>query len=82
MGGDGFASAVDRLRVALDDLEEAWVTLQKCEGVNYDDPLVDEVLNEYVAARIVAENALTDLARELTGLYVFARITNVRVEED
>lgn len=82
MGGDGFASSVDRLRVALDDLEEVWVTLQKCEGVDYDDPLVDEVWNEYAAARIVVENAFTDLARELTGLYVFARITNVRVEED
>ena len=82
MGGDGFVSAVDRLRVALEDLEETWVTLQKCEGVNYDDPLVDEVWNEYVAARIVAENAFTDLARELTGLYVFARITNVHAEDD
>ncbi len=82
MGGDGFVSAVGRLRVALEDLEETWVTLQKCEGVNYGDPLVDEVWNEYVAARIVAENAFTDLARELTGLYVFARITNVHVEED
>jgi hypothetical protein len=82
MGGNGFVSAVDRLRVALEDLEETWVTLQKCEGVNYDDPLVDEVWNEYVAARIVAENAFTDLARELTGLYVFARITNVHVEDD
>lgn len=82
MGGDGFVSAVERLRVALEDLEETWATLQKCEGVNYDDPLVDEVWNEYVAARIVAENAFTDLAKELTGLYVLARITNVCVEED
>lgn len=80
MGGDGFVSAVDRLRVALEDLEETWVTLQKCEDLAYGDPFIDEVLNEYVAARIVAENAFTDLARELTGLYVFARITNVLVD--
>ena len=81
MGGDDFVSAVDRLRVALEDLEETWLTLQKCEGVNHDDPLVDEVWNEYAAARIVAENAFTDLAKEFTGLYVFTRITNVHVEE-
>lgn len=81
MGGGGFVSAVDRLRVALEDLEETWLTLQKCEGVNYGDPFVDEVWNEYVAARIVAENAFTDLAKELTGLYAFTRITNVHVEE-
>lgn len=82
MGGDGFVSAVDRLRVALEDLEETWATLQKCEDLAYGDPFIDEAWNEYVAARIVAENAFTDLARELTGLYVFARITNVHVEED
>nr|DAK85153.1 MAG TPA: hypothetical protein [Caudoviricetes sp.] len=77
MGGDSFASAVDRLRVALEDLEETWVTLQKCEDLTYGDPFIDEVWNDYVAARIVAENAFADLAKELTGLYIFARITNV-----
>lgn len=81
MGGGGFVSAVDRLRVALEDLEETWLTLQKCEGVNYGDPFVDEVWNEYVAARIVAENAFTDLAKELTGLYVLAQISNVHVDD-
>lgn len=29
MGGGGFVSAVDRLRVALEDLEETWLTLRK-----------------------------------------------------
>ena len=82
MGGDGFVSAVDRLRVALEDLEETWVTSQKCKDLAYGDPFIDEAWNEYVAARIVAENAFTDLARELTGLYVFARITNAHAEED
>lgn len=82
MGGDGFVSAVDRLRVALEDLEEALVTLQKCEDLDDDDPFIDEAWDDYVAARIVAENAFTDIARDLTGLYVFARITNVCVEED
>ena len=82
MGGDGFASAVDRLRVALEDLEETWVTLQKCEDLDDGDPFIDEAWNDYMAARIVAENAFTDLAWDLAGLYVFARITNVHVEED
>lgn len=80
MGGDGFASAVDRLRVALEGLEEMWVTLQKCEDLDDGDPFIDEAWNDYVAARIVAENAFTDLARDLTDLYVFARITNVHVD--
>lgn len=80
MGGGGFVSAVDRLRVALEDLEETWLTLQKCEDLAYGDPFIDEAWNEYAAARIVAENAFTDLAKELTGLYVFARITNVHVD--
>lgn len=82
MGGGGFVSAVDRLRVALEGLEETWLTLQKCEDLAYGDPFIDEAWNEYAAARIVAENAFTDLAKELTGLYVFACITNVCVEED
>ncbi len=51
MGGDGFVSAVDMLRVALEDLEETCVTLQKCEDLAYGDPFIDEALNEYVAAR-------------------------------
>lgn len=80
MSGDGFASAVDRLRVALEDLEEMWVTLQKRKDLDYGDPLIDEDWDDYVSARIVTENAFTDLARELTGLYVFARITNVYVD--
>lgn len=79
MGGDGFVSAVERFRVALEDLEETWATLQKCEDLDDGDPFIDEAWNDYVAARIVAENAFTDLARDLTGLYVFARITNVHV---
>ena len=82
MSGDGFVSAEERLRVALEDLEETWVTLQECEDLDDGDPFIDEAWNDYVAARIVAENAFTDLARDLTSLYVFARITNVHVEED
>lgn len=82
MGGDGFVSAVERLRVALEDLEETWVTLQKCEDLDDGDPFIDEAWNDYAAARIVAENAFTDLAWDLTSLYVFARITNVHVEDD
>lgn len=81
MGGDGFVSAVDRLRVALEDLEETWVTLQKCEDLTYGDPFIDEACNEYVAARIVVENAFTDLVQELGGFYVLAQISNVHVEE-
>lgn len=80
MGGDGFASAVDRLRVALEDLEEMWMTLQKREDLDDGDPLIDEDWDDYVAARIATENAFADLARDLTGIYVFARITNVHVD--
>ena len=80
MGGDGFVSAVDGLRMALEDLEETWVTLQKCEDLDDGDPFIEEAWNNYVTARIVVENAFTDLARDLTGLYVFSRITNVHVD--
>lgn len=80
MGGGGFASAVDRLRVALEDLEEMWVTLQNREELDGGDPLIDEDWDDYVAARVAAENAFTGLARYLTGLYVFVRITNVHVD--
>lgn len=79
MGGDGFVSAVDRLRVALEDLEETLVTLQKCEDLDDGDPFIDEAWNEYAAARIDAENAITDLVRELAGFYVLAQISNVHV---
>ena len=82
MGGDGFASAVDRLRVALEDLEEMWMALQKREDLDDGDPLIDEDWDDYVAARIATENAFADLAWDLTGIYVFARITNVHVKED
>ena len=41
MSGGGFVSAVDRLRVALEDLEETWLTLQECEDLAYGDPFID-----------------------------------------
>ena len=80
MGGDGFASAVDRLRVALEDLEEMWMTLQNREDLDDCNPFIEDAWSDYTAARIATENAFTDLARDLTGIYVFARITNVHVD--
>ena len=73
MSVDEFRSVLDRLRVARMELDD-------CESLELGDPFIDDAWNAYLTARIDAENAITDLARDLTGLYVFARITNVHVD--
>lgn len=82
MSADGFASAVDRFRVALERLKESRSILDDCEVLEPGDPVIDDAWDEYLTARIDAENAITDLAQELAGLYVLAQIKNVHVEED
>lgn len=56
------------------------MTMLKCEDLDDGDPFINEAWNNYVEARIVAENAFTDLARDLAGLYVLAQISNVHVD--
>jgi hypothetical protein len=61
-------------------LEEAWVDLQGLEGLEDGDPFLERAWYEYVTARNDAESAFTDLAQELAGLYVLARIEGVGVD--
>lgn len=81
MSDNTFMAAVDAFKVKLERLEEAWLDLQRCDSLDNVYPLVDGVWNEYSAARIDAENAITDLVQELGGFYVLAQISNVHVEE-
>lgn len=81
MSGYGFVSVVDRLRVALEGLNEAWLTLQQCEDLDYVDPFLSETWRAYSVARVDAENAFTDLAWELAGLCVSIRIEVAHSEE-
>ena len=74
-------TAVDAFKVKLEHLEEAWLDLQRCDSLDNVYPLVDDAWNEYSAARIDVENAITDLVQELGGFYVLAQISNVHVEE-
>ena len=82
MSVDGFTSAVDRFRVALERLKESRAILDDCESLELGDPFIDDVWDTYLSSRIDAENAITDLAQELAGLSVVTRIANVCAEED
>ncbi len=70
---------VDDFRVKLEVLKQAWIEVQDCEAFELGDPFIDDAWNAYLSARIDAENAITDLARELAGFYVLAQISNVHV---
>ena len=70
---------VDDFRVKLEVLKQAWIEVQDCEAFELGDPFIDDAWNAYLTARIDAENAITDLARELAGFYVLAQISNVHV---
>lgn len=70
---------VDDFRVKLEVLKQAWMEVQDCEAFELGDPFIDDAWNAYLSARIDAENAITDLARELAGFYVLAQISNVHV---
>lgn len=79
MGGNASNLAVDAFKVKLGLLKETWVELQDCESLELGDPFIDDAWNAYLSARIDAENAITDLVRELAGFYVLAQISNVHV---
>lgn len=81
MSVDGFTSAVDRFRVALEHLKESRAILDDCESLELGDPFIDDVWDTYLSSRIDAENAITDLAQELAGFYVLAQIKNVHVDD-
>lgn len=70
---------VDDFRVKLEVLKQAWIEVQGCEAFELGDPFIDDAWNAYLSARIDAENAITDLVRELAGFYVLAQISNVHV---
>lgn len=80
MSADSFISSVGRFRVVLEHLKEAWVGLQGLEGLEDDDPILDQAWDDYIAARTDAESAFTDLAQELAGFYVLAHIEDVGVD--
>lgn len=71
--------SVDDFLVKLEALKRAWVEVQDCEAFELGDPVIDDAWDEYLTARIDAENAITDLAQELAGFYVLAQIKNVHV---
>lgn len=77
MSADSFLLSVGRFRGVLEHLKEAWVDLQRLEGLEDDDPLFEWAWDDYITARTDAESAFTDLAQELAGLYVLARIEDV-----
>lgn len=79
MGDNTSNLAVDAFKVKLGLLKETWMELRDCESLELGDPFIDEAWNAYLSARIDAENAITDLARELAGFYVLAQISNVYV---
>ena len=81
MSVDGFTSAVDRFRVALERIKESRAVLDDCESLEPGDPFLDDVWDTYLSSRIDAENAITDLAQELAGFYVLAQIKNVHVDD-
>lgn len=80
MSADSFVSSVGRFRGVFERLKEAWVDLQGLEGLEDGDPFLERAWNEYVTARTDAESAFTDLAQELAGVYVLARIEGVGVD--
>jgi hypothetical protein len=79
MGDNTSNLAVDAFKVKLGLLKETWMELRDCESLELGDPFIDEAWNAYLSARIDAENAITDLARELADFYVLAQISNVHV---
>nr|DAM94608.1 MAG TPA: hypothetical protein [Caudoviricetes sp.] len=79
MSADSFVESVENFRVKLEALNEAWTEVRDCEAFELGDPFIDDAWNAYLSARIDAENAITDLVRELAGFYVLAQISNVHV---
>ena len=77
MSADSFLLSVGRFRGVLERLKEAWVGLQGLDGLEDGDPFLELAWDDYIAARTDAESAFTDLAQELAGLYVLARIEDV-----
>lgn len=70
---------VDEFLGVLGRLKEASMELQDCESLEVGDPFIDNAWNEYLSARIDAENAITDFVQEMAGFYVLTRIKNVHV---
>ena len=79
MSVDSFVESVEAFRVKLEALKEAWMEVRDCEAFELGDPFIDDAWDAYIVARNDAENAITDLARELAGFYVLAQISNVHV---
>lgn len=77
MSDDTSNLAVDAFKAKLALLKETWMELQDCESFELGDPFIDEAWDAYLTARIDTENAITDLAQELSGFYVLAQISNV-----
>lgn len=80
MSDDTSNLAVDAFKAKLRSLKETWMELQDCESLELGDPFIDDAWNEYLTARIDAENAITDLVQELGGFYILAQISNVHVD--
>ena len=80
MSDDASNLAVDTFKAKLGLLKETWMELQDCESLELGDPFIDEAWDEYLTARIDAENAITGLVQELSGFYVLAQISNVHVD--
>lgn len=80
MSDDASNLAVDTFKAKLGLLKETWMELQDCEALELGDPFIDEAWDEYLTARIDAENAITGLVQELSGFYVLAQISNVHVD--
>lgn len=79
MSDDTSTLAVDAFKAKLGLLKETWMELQDCDALELGDPFIDDAWNAYLTARIDAENAITDLVRELSDFYVLAQISNVHV---
>nr|DAM79876.1 MAG TPA: hypothetical protein [Caudoviricetes sp.] len=79
MSDDTSNLAVDAFKAKLGLLKETWMELQDCDALELGDPFIDDAWNAYLTARMVAENAITDLVQDLAGFYVLAQISNVHV---
>lgn len=77
MSDDTSNLAVDSFKAKLGLLKETWMEFQDCDALELGDPFIDDAWNAYLTARIDAENAITDLVRELSGFYVLAQISHV-----
>lgn len=73
---------MDDLIRSMELLKEAAVDLRAIDDLQSGDPLIDDVWDEYLSARINAETAITEFVQENVGFYVLAQIKNIYVEED